>query len=161
MTYLKLLIVIIYTFFVSWTTWKVADNRRISEDNDRLTNQLTTQKDQDKITSYIELNDQERKAEIDTFFESRLRVHYESLDSLGVSRQDANCVVPNSFVSMWNSANRATLPESTRDGDDSPSGVKLSDITAQKHRESRLCIKNIESLKTLQNWIREQQKLGE
>lgn len=161
MIYLKLIVLLIYTSFVSWTTWQVAENKRISADNDRLHNQLTTQKNQDKITSYIELDNQEGEAEIDKFFESRDIFRYGEVDSLRTVTQDARCVVPVSFVSMWNSANRAQLPDPASVADDSPSGVRLSDIAAQKDRESRICIKNTKSLKSLQKWVREQQTLGE
>lgn len=66
-----------------------------------------------------------------------------------IVKQDAQCVVPEFFVGLWNSSNRAVVPAAAGVVDESPSGVKLSDITAQHDIESEICHANTEQLKGL------------
>jgi hypothetical protein len=70
---------------------------------------------------------------------------------------DAECTVPNHFVSLWDGANKGIIPDATSGVDVSPSGVKLSDISEQKETESEICIANTKRLTGLQGWVREQQ----
>lgn len=71
-----------------------------------------------------------------------------------IARQDAGCAIPVGFVSLWNSGNRAELPPAAAGADESPSGVVLSDVTAQHDRETELCRANTEQLKGLIDYNR-------
>lgn len=73
-----------------------------------------------------------------------------------IKRMDSGCVIPNHFVSMWNSANQGKVPNASSGIDESPSDVKLTDVEWQKERESEICITNTEQLIGLQDWVRKQ-----
>lgn len=72
---------------------------------------------------------------------------------------DSGCVIPNHFVSMWNSANQGAVPAAAGGIDESPSDVKLTDIEWQKEREAELCIANTEQLLGLQGWVEGQMRI--
>jgi hypothetical protein len=72
-------------------------------------------------------------------------------------RTDRGCVIPNYFVSMWNSANQGRVPDAAGGIDESASDVKLTDVERQKELESETCIANTEQLIGLQNWVTGQQ----
>lgn len=72
---------------------------------------------------------------------------------------DSHCTIPNSFVSLWNDANKMQLPSSPSSVDAAPSSVVLSDIAAQHGREASLESQNETKLKALQDWIRQQQAI--
>ena len=78
-----------------------------------------------------------------------------------IVREDAACVIPARFVSVWNSANRAELPTFANQLDAAPSGVALSDVAAQHEREAELCLRNTEQLKALQAAELERQRVME
>lgn len=71
-------------------------------------------------------------------------------------KDDTACPVPNSFVMLWNNANRGEVPGAPDRPDETTSDVKLSDIGAQHAIESESCRANTEQLIGLQNWVREQ-----
>ena len=99
--------------------------------------------------------------EIRTVFKDRIIKEYVEVPREVVAKEDAACVVPARFVGMWNSANRAELPTFTGQLDAAPSGVALSDISAQHEREAELCTVNTEQLKALQAAERERQRVME
>jgi hypothetical protein len=74
-----------------------------------------------------------------------------------IKRMDSGCVIPNHFVSMWNSANQGTVPDATSGIDETPSGVKLTDVEWQKERESEICLATSAQLIGLQGWVVGQQ----
>jgi len=74
-----------------------------------------------------------------------------------IKRMDSGCVIPNHFVSMWNSANQGAVPDATSGIDESPSDVRLTDIEWQKEREAEICLANTEQLIGLQDWVKGQQ----
>ncbi|SHM11012.1 hypothetical protein SAMN05216428_11415 [Nitrosospira sp. Nsp11] len=73
-----------------------------------------------------------------------------------IKRMDSGCVIPNHFVSMWNSANQGTVPDATSGIDETASDVRLTDIEWQKEREAEICLANTEQLIGLQGWIKGQ-----
>ena len=90
------------------------------------------------------------QTEIRTVFKDRIIKQYVEVPRETIARPDAACTVPNRFVSLWNSANRAELPTNASLFDEAASGVALSDIGAQHEAEAELCHANTEQLKALQ-----------
>ena len=77
-----------------------------------------------------------------------------------VTREDdSHCTIPNSFVSLWNDANKMQFPGSSRSVDAAPSSVVLSDVATQHGREASLESQNETKLRALQDWIRQQQDI--
>ena len=74
-----------------------------------------------------------------------------------IKRMDSGCVIPNHFVSMWNSANQGAVPDAASGIDETASDVKLTDIEWQKEREAEICLANTEQLIGLQGWVKGQQ----
>ena len=74
-------------------------------------------------------------------------------------QDDSRCVVPNRFVSLWNSSNEMRLPTASEAADDKASPIGLSDI-ARQHTEDATQYNQIRTqLIALQDWIRQQQAL--
>ena len=90
------------------------------------------------------------QTQIRTVFKDRIIKQYIEVPRETIARQDAACIVPHRFVSLWNSANRAELPTFAASLDATPSRVALSDISAQHEHEAALCHANTEQLKALQ-----------
>lgn len=74
-------------------------------------------------------------------------------------KDDSHCTIPNSFVLLWNSANKMQLPNPSDRVDDSRSSVVLSDIAAQHERESEIGNANEVKLRSLQSWVAQQEDL--
>lgn len=72
---------------------------------------------------------------------------------------DSKCVVPNGFVSLWNSANQMSVPAGASTIPSGPSEVVLSDIAAQHITESGICHANEATLQSVSDWLRAQQSL--
>lgn len=72
---------------------------------------------------------------------------------------DAKCTVPNGFVVLHDSAAKNEVPDSTRGTNETTSGVKLSTIAETVAGNYSACHQNSEQLKSLQEWIRTQEKL--
>lgn len=72
---------------------------------------------------------------------------------------DTNCIIPNGFVRLWNDSNKMQLSESSTGIDEAPSLVVLSDVAAQKSRESTICHSTEAQLILLQEWEASQQAL--
>lgn len=73
---------------------------------------------------------------------------------------DAKCELPVSFSVLHDAAAKNELPDPARATDASTSDVKLSEATTTIVANYGTCNQNIEQLKALQEWIREQQKLN-
>jgi hypothetical protein len=95
-----------------------------------------------------------------TVFRDRVVYRDREIPHEVIVRDDAACVVPEYFVSLWNSANRGELPDAASVADGRPSAVVLSDITAQKDRESELCLGAIAKVERFKQWAREQHALS-
>ena len=73
---------------------------------------------------------------------------------------DAKCQLPVSFSVLHDAAAKNELPDSTRATDATASGIALSSATTTIVGNYGACNQNVEQLKALQEWIREQQKLN-
>lgn len=73
---------------------------------------------------------------------------------------DSKCQLPNSFSVLHDAAAKNELPDSTGAVDARASDVKLSEATTTIIANYGACNQNVEQLKALQEWIREQQKLN-
>ena len=72
---------------------------------------------------------------------------------------DAQCVVPNGFVLLHDSASRNEVPGSTRGVDEGASKVKLSGIAETVTTNYTTYHQVVEQLKSLQDWVKEQQRI--
>lgn len=72
---------------------------------------------------------------------------------------DTQCVIPNGFVLLHDSASRNEVPDSTRSIDGGASDVKLSGVTTTVTENYTTYHKVAEQLKALQNWVKEQQQI--
>lgn len=72
---------------------------------------------------------------------------------------DAKCVVPNGFVVLHDAAAKGEVPDSTRDVNEAASGVALSTVGKTVTENYTTCHQNVEQLKSLQEWVRTQEKI--
>jgi hypothetical protein len=72
---------------------------------------------------------------------------------------DAQCVVPNGFVVLHDSASRNEVPDSTRGVDEGASKVKLSGIAETVTQNYTTYHQVSEQLKALQDWVKQQQSI--
>lgn len=72
---------------------------------------------------------------------------------------DANCVIPNSFIVLHNSASRNEIPDSARPVDDTASTLKLSTVIETVAGNYTIYYETAEQLKALQDWVRQQEKI--
>jgi hypothetical protein len=72
---------------------------------------------------------------------------------------DTQCVIPNGFVLLHDSASRNEVPDSTRGVDGGASDVKLSGVATTVTENYTTYHKVAEQLKALQNWVKEQQQI--
>lgn len=72
---------------------------------------------------------------------------------------DANCVIPNSFIVLHDSASRNEIPDSAKRIDDSASTLKLSAVIETVAGNYTIYYETAEQLKALQDWVRQQEKI--
>jgi hypothetical protein len=72
---------------------------------------------------------------------------------------DANCVIPNSFIVLHNSASRNEIPDTSRTVDDTASTIKLSTVIETVSGNYTIYYETAEQLKALQDWVRQQEKI--
>jgi hypothetical protein len=72
---------------------------------------------------------------------------------------DTQCVIPNGFVLLHDSASRNEVPDSTRGVDAGASEVKLSGVATTVTENYTTYHKVAEQLKSLQEWVKEQQRI--
>ncbi len=72
---------------------------------------------------------------------------------------DSKCVIPNGFVLLHDSASRNEVPDSTRGVDAGASEVKLSGVATTVTENYTTYHKVAEQLRSLQEWIKEQQRI--
>lgn len=73
---------------------------------------------------------------------------------------DGKCQLPNSFSVLHDAAAKDQLPDPAGAVDARASEVKLSEATSTVINNYGLCHQNTEQLKSLQEWIREQQRIN-
>lgn len=114
---------------------------------------------QDNISHISDEKAVKVEAQIVTVFKDRWRTITKEVPVEVVAKMDAECVVPNRFVELWNSANKEELPDPARAADGSPSEITLSDISEQKELETQICVANTERLVGLQDWVAQQEEI--
>ncbi len=72
---------------------------------------------------------------------------------------NAKCDVPNGFVVLHNSAVKNEVPNTTREFNEKSSGVELSTVGKTVVENYTSCNETREQLRSLQDWIKEQEKL--
>ena len=72
---------------------------------------------------------------------------------------DAKCDVPNGFVVLHNSAVKNEIPNTARDFNEKSSGVELSTVGKTVAGNYTTCNEVREQLRSLQDWVRSQEKL--
>jgi hypothetical protein len=111
----------------------------------------------DEVTAKADKEAVTTQKEIVTVFKDRWHYITKEVPVEVIKEMDAECIVPNHFISLWDGANQGIIPDAASGVDVSPSGIKLSDISEQKETESEICIANTKRLTGLQGWVREQQ----
>ena len=72
---------------------------------------------------------------------------------------DAKCAVPNGFVLLHDSASRNEVPDSTRVPNAGASDVKISEVAGTVIENYTTYYQLAEQLKSLQDWVKEQQQI--
>ncbi|HDR9163604.1 TPA: hypothetical protein QDB28_004008 [Burkholderia vietnamiensis] len=108
------------------------------------------------VTQSVAVEAKAAETKIQTVYRDRVVVQTKEVPHEVVVRQDAGCVVPNRFVSVWNTANRLQVPDAAELLDERASGVVLSDIAAEHDAETQLAHSNAGKLILWQKWAREQ-----
>jgi len=72
---------------------------------------------------------------------------------------DAACPVPNGFVVLHDSAAKGEVPDTSGSTNEKTSGVKLSEVGETVTKNYTTCHQNAEQLKSLQEWLVEQQRI--
>jgi hypothetical protein len=72
---------------------------------------------------------------------------------------DSKCVVPNGFVLLHDSASRNEVPDTSRAPDEGASKVKISGVAETVIDNYTTYYQVSEQLKSLQQWVKEQQKI--
>lgn len=76
------------------------------------------------------------------------------------TKNDSKCPIPESTVSLLNAASSSSVPEPTKRADDPPSPVTYSEVERTVIENYELYNEVAERLRSLQEWVREQQKLN-
>ena len=92
----------------------------------------------DKVTESAGTTAVVTQEKIRTVFKDRVIYRDREVPVEIIKRMDSGCVIPNYFVSMWNSANQGSVPDTTSGIDEASSGVTLSDVGSQKERETEI-----------------------
>lgn len=74
-------------------------------------------------------------------------------------KDDSMCTINNGFVSLWNSANEMSVPNTASLFDESPSATLLSEVAIQHAEEATYAQGLYEQVIGLQSWIRQEQAL--
>lgn len=75
------------------------------------------------------------------------------------SKDNAQCVINNGFVELWNAANQMRIPDTTTTFNEKPSNVILTDVAAEHAKEAQIQHETEQQLISLQEWVKAQQKL--
>ena len=72
---------------------------------------------------------------------------------------DGQCVIPNGFVLLHDSASRNEVPDTSRGANEGASEVKLSGVATTITENYTTYYKVVEQLKSLQEWVNEQKRI--
>lgn len=93
--------------------------------------------------------------QIQTVFKDRIIYRTKEVNHEVIVRSDNACgAIPDWFVSLWNGANKARVPDATEALDGRPTDVVLSDVSAQHDREAETCLREENQLTALKQWVR-------
>lgn len=116
-------------------------------------------KQQEVVAQAAAVNDVQQE-HIRTVFKDREVIRTVEVPHEVIVHEDAGCTVPNRFVGLWNTANRAVMPELPGESAERPSGIVLSDITAEHDRELAACHANTEQLRQLIAAVKNQSRIS-
>ena len=88
-------------------------------------------------------------------------VNREVIREVAGKQIDSTCALPNSAVSLHDSASRNEVAERARATDGTPSGVKASELLDRVVENYGACHENAEKLKGWQEWYRTQKRIFE
>lgn len=113
---------------------------------------------------------EEKSQQVNTVIETRVvekikvvkenvYINREIIKEVAGRQIDASCALPNSAVSLHDSASRNEVPDRARSTDGTPSGVKASQLLDTVVDNYGACHENAEKLKAWQEWYRAQKKI--
>jgi hypothetical protein len=86
-------------------------------------------------------------------------VQIQTIPTLISKDSDDKCVVPVGFGVLHDAAAKNEVPDTSGTTNDTASGIKLSEVAETVVENYGICTQNSEQLKSLQEWIRAQQKI--
>jgi hypothetical protein len=86
-------------------------------------------------------------------------VQIQTIPTLISKDSDDKCVVPVGFGVLHDAAAKNEVPDTSGTTNDTASGIKLSEVAETVVGNYGVCTQNAEQLKSLQEWIRAQQKI--
>jgi len=104
------------------------------------------------VTKYIVKKYKEKR--------KKLNDDYAKIASSITTKDDHMCTLPESFVSVFDSAAKNSIPSTTERTDGTPSRIELSTAEKTIVENYELYHRVAEQLKALQQWIKDQQKLN-
>lgn len=84
---------------------------------------------QDSATDAVQANQVVAEDKIKTVFKDRVIYKDRVVTHDVIVKEDANCVIPDRFVSMWNSANKGSIPDTTSSVDAGSNGTGKTEGT--------------------------------
>lgn len=97
---------------VEWDAEKAADKARAAVVVSR----------QEVVTNKVEADEKVSEAEIKTVFKDRIIYKDRVVTHETIVKEDADCAIPERFISMWNSANSGEVPNASSSADAASSG---------------------------------------
>ena len=88
-------------------------------------------------------------------------VNREIIKEVAGKQLDAQCTLPQSTISLHDSASRNEVPERAAATDGTPSGIEASRLLDRVVENYGACNENAEKLRMWQEWYREQKKIFE
>ena len=88
-------------------------------------------------------------------------VNREIIKEVAGKQLDSQCTLPQSTISLHDSASRNEVPERAAATDGTPSGVEASRLLDRVVENYGACHENAEKLKAWQEWYRDQKKIFE
>lgn len=115
---------------------------------------------------------EEKSQQVNTVIETRVvekvkvikqnvYINKEIIKEVAGQQIDSVCTLPNSAVSLHDSASRNEVPDRARATDGTPSGVKASELLGTVVDNYGACHENTEKLKAWQEWYKAQKKIFE
>jgi hypothetical protein len=87
-------------------------------------------------------------------------VNHEAIINSINTKDDHLCIIPNSFVGVFNSAAEDTVPDTSTGTDGSPSGIALSEVERTTADNFNTYHQVAEELSALQDWVNKQKEIN-